>query len=180
MEGPQKNEHKTQGTELMSPRAGRAPKTSTLRKYGLTFDEWEALFRSQDHRCAICFTATPGKQGWHTDHDHRTGLVRGILCQSCNFALGLIKDNIYLAHAMSVYLRKHNAETSLNAWEQSEVFIRRMYSKRPPHRPKQKIEKIKKLKAQKTKRKTNSAMRAYRERKIAERTKSRTDRRQID
>ena len=39
------------------------------------FREWQA------GRCGICGTFTHRQ---HTDHDHDTGLVRGMLCPSCN------------------------------------------------------------------------------------------------
>jgi hypothetical protein len=39
-----------------------------------------ALTAMQDGRCAICGTEGP----LHADHDHDTGLLRGMLCQSCN------------------------------------------------------------------------------------------------
>lgn len=54
-------------------------------KYGLTDTEWQALFTAQGNRCAICGeTDPPTKNKWHTDHCHKTGRVRGILCHYCN------------------------------------------------------------------------------------------------
>lgn len=65
-----------------------------LRKYGLTKEQWQQLFDAQDKRCKCCGTTTPGhKFGWHTDHDHKTGAVRGIICARCNLILGWMGDN---------------------------------------------------------------------------------------
>jgi hypothetical protein len=62
-------------------------------KYGMEPEEWAELLRAQENRCALCLTEHPkGKNGWHTDHDHATGRVRGILCQSCNHVIGLIEN----------------------------------------------------------------------------------------
>ena len=58
------------------------------RLYGMVEAEWEALLDAQGRRCAICQTDTPVGVGWHTDHDHETGRVRGILCHYCNMAVG--------------------------------------------------------------------------------------------
>jgi hypothetical protein len=56
--------------------------------------DWRARFAVQNFCCAACKSDHPGsKKGWHTDHDHMTGLFRGILCQSCNLILGHAKDN---------------------------------------------------------------------------------------
>jgi hypothetical protein len=64
------------------------------RKYGLLPGEWDAMFAAQDNSCAVCGADDPGsRQGWHTDHDHGTGVVRGILCQGCNTGLGLFRDD---------------------------------------------------------------------------------------
>lgn len=56
-----------------------------LKQYGLTLEQWNALFTSQGNCCAICKTVSAGdKRNWHTDHCHETGKVRGILCANCN------------------------------------------------------------------------------------------------
>jgi hypothetical protein len=57
-------------------------------QYGISTPQWEEMFDRQGRVCAICSTATPGGQGWHTDHDHTLGPVRGILCTNCNLKLG--------------------------------------------------------------------------------------------
>lgn len=64
--------------------------------YGITLSEWEALFDVQGRRCAICKSEKPHRKKaiWHTDHDHATGKVRGILCSHCNLGLGLFGEEI--------------------------------------------------------------------------------------
>ena len=74
------------------------------RFYGLTIEERDALFASQDGLCAICGTDTPEGNGWHIDHDHKTKRVRGILCTRCNTVLGMAKDNIETLRAAIEYL----------------------------------------------------------------------------
>jgi Recombination endonuclease VII len=55
---------------------GIRPDDSGLGKVG----KRAALTAVQDGRCAICGAEVP----LHADHDHDTGLLRGMLCQSCN------------------------------------------------------------------------------------------------
>src|SRR5262245_32108346 len=56
-----------------------------LRKRGATQELWTATFKNQGEKCAICKTINPGaKFGWCSDHDHRTGKFRGVLCVTCN------------------------------------------------------------------------------------------------
>mgnify|MGYP000937302100 CR=1 FL=1 len=67
-------------------------------KYGLQFGSYDKMLESQDYRCAICMEV---KQ-LVIDHDHKTGIVRGLLCVSCNSALGKFKDSpLILASAIS-------------------------------------------------------------------------------
>lgn len=58
------------------------------RDYGMTEADREQLRSSQMGICCICLSASAE----HVDHDHETGKVRGVLCFSCNAALGQFKD----------------------------------------------------------------------------------------
>lgn len=79
-----------------------------FQEYRLTRLEWLAIFKQQGRRCAICKITRPGARRWHTDHNHRTGKVRGILCGLCNIMLGGAKDNPKTLAAGIEYLRKHS------------------------------------------------------------------------
>lgn len=66
--------------------------------YGITCDEWEALYKTQGGVCAICLQEGFTMKESHVaklmvDHCHTTGRVRGLLCHNCNRALGLLKDS---------------------------------------------------------------------------------------
>ena len=63
-------------------------------KYGLQPGEFEKLLEAQDRKCAICRGDKPRGRNWHVDHDHETGLFRGILCKPCNTALGSFGDTV--------------------------------------------------------------------------------------
>lgn len=52
-------------------------------KYGISSDDYNRLFNLQGGRCAICRNP-PAKKQLAVDHDHTTGLVRGLLCSRCN------------------------------------------------------------------------------------------------
>jgi hypothetical protein len=63
---------------------------SLKRKYGITLEQYEALFEAQGGRCAICGSdkAHGVNDTLHVDHDHATGRIRGLLCFVCNRRLG--------------------------------------------------------------------------------------------
>ena len=84
-------------------------KNSTQKKlYGISLDERDVMFTRQGYACAACGSTSPGtKKGWHTDHCHKTKKVRGILCQSCNIALGYINDSIPRLKLLISYLEKN-------------------------------------------------------------------------
>lgn len=62
---------------------------SRLWKYGLKFHEWLEMVAVQKSRCAICQLVLH-PLALNIDHDHGTGVVRGLLCTSCNTGLGLL------------------------------------------------------------------------------------------
>lgn len=80
-------------------------------RYGITTDEKDQLFASQGHCCAVCFSKNPGNvHGWHIDHDHETGKVRGILCHPCNVTIGQAKERVTRLLACADYLRRHTSD----------------------------------------------------------------------
>ena len=87
----------------------RADKNINLKKlYSLTIDGYEALEEAQKHVCAICKRPPSGRySNLAVDHCHDTGKVRGLLCDSCNRALGLFKDDPAILFSAGEYLRKH-------------------------------------------------------------------------
>jgi len=54
-----------------------------IKTYGICESEYELLLKKQNGKCAIC-GATSNTKAFHVDHDHKTGLVRGLLCAICN------------------------------------------------------------------------------------------------
>ena len=62
-------------------------------KYSLTKDQYTVMLAHQEHRCAICDGSLVNQPRVSVDHNHDTGKVRGILCNTCNRGIGLLKDN---------------------------------------------------------------------------------------
>ena len=69
--------------------------------------EYNAAYDKQKGLCAICQQVPRARKrrGLHADHDHATGVFRGLLCSSCNVALGHLHDDADVAQAAADYLR---------------------------------------------------------------------------
>lgn len=78
--------------------------------YGITLDEKQQCFEKQGRRCAICRSAVTGKLGWCTDHSHKKGNFRGVICQNCNQMLGFARDSIRILRLGAKYLQVHLAD----------------------------------------------------------------------
>lgn len=74
------------------------------RRYGLTTDQYLSLYEFQKGTCQICNEPLPEK--YHTDHCHKTGIVRGLLCRGCNMGLGMFKDSPQRLKNAASYLEK--------------------------------------------------------------------------
>ena len=74
--------------------------------YGIAPADFDKKLREQGGVCAICKKNTWGKLGPSIDHSHSTGKVRGILCNPCNAALGLLKEKYEIVFNMIKYIRK--------------------------------------------------------------------------
>ena len=74
-------------------------------KFGITAAQYDALLVEQGGTCAMCpATALTSGKRLAVDHDHQTGEVRGLICDLCNRALGLLNDDIDRLLAGVVYL----------------------------------------------------------------------------
>ena len=63
-------------------------------KYGLEFADFEKLLNACGHRCPLCRRSFVHRtRPACVDHDHRSGLVRGLICGPCNEAIGMHHDN---------------------------------------------------------------------------------------
>lgn len=80
-------------------------RVSRIRKYGITVEQYDAMYQEQNGVCYIC-----GEPEYHRalsiDHNHVTGKVRGLLCSNHNRALGLLNDDPDLLLKAHVYLVK--------------------------------------------------------------------------
>jgi hypothetical protein len=81
------------------------------RRYGLTETQYRALLELQGGLCKICRRGPEGsgKKMLTVDHDHKTGEVRGLLCNHCNAALGNFRDDPLILRAALAYIESdHN------------------------------------------------------------------------
>lgn len=75
--------------------------------YGLSNEQFDSMFKSQNGACAICEKQNLNGKRLCVDHDHKTGKVRGLLCNQCNGFLGAISDDKSKAARAISYLEKH-------------------------------------------------------------------------
>lgn len=89
-----------------------------LALYDLSPADYAKLLLKQGGRCAIC-RARPRSTRLAVDHDHRTGVVRGLLCKRCNHdLLGAAHDGVEILEAAIAYLLSPPAAGN---WEPPEV-----------------------------------------------------------
>lgn len=91
--------------------AHRYKNTTLKRNYNITLEEYNELLKKQNNCCSICknketeVNERSGKsKDLSVDHCHKTKKVRGLLCKSCNKALGLFKDSIDILQSSIDYL----------------------------------------------------------------------------
>lgn len=99
-----KEKHQAYRREYRARNREKIREIARAYKYGLQPGEFARVFESQGRKCAICGGTEPRGRGWHTDHDHVTKKLRGILCKPCNTALGTFGDNIQGVDNARLYL----------------------------------------------------------------------------
>ena len=75
--------------------------------YGITSDQWDALWEQQLGRCPVCDKPLPeDTNALALDHCYETGIVRGILHTQCNAVLGQAGDDPAVLRGAAEYLER--------------------------------------------------------------------------
>lgn len=106
--------------KLAQNKAGRLKTTPGQRrgyklksKYGITIEQYNAMLRKQKGLCAACDRPPGGcREFLAVDHDHSCcpgerscgKCVRALLHVECNAAIGLVKEDPAILHALAAYL----------------------------------------------------------------------------
>ena len=80
-------------------------RANRLAAYGLTIGSFGLLLKEQEYSCAICYMPLGPGHNTAVDHDHDTGVVRGLLCRSCNTGIGHLRDNAEVCRRAALYLQ---------------------------------------------------------------------------
>lgn len=82
-----------------------------LRDFGITIDEYEKMLTNQNNKCKICNKEETVKNKKTNklrmlcvDHCHKTGKIRGLLCNRCNSAIGLLYEDSTIINNCLKYL----------------------------------------------------------------------------
>ena len=73
-------------------------------QFNLTLAEYDDLAQNGCEICGAMQSSSGNRLS--VDHDHDTGQVRGILCQACNVAIGLMCDNPDRLRLAVIYLER--------------------------------------------------------------------------
>lgn len=105
-------DYRIRNPEKRHKRTPEEARRQNLMAYGMTIEDYDDLKRRQGGTCAICLQpeVAIGNHGevkrMSVDHDHVTGEIRGLLCQACNVAIGMLGDDPDRLLAASFYILK--------------------------------------------------------------------------
>lgn len=88
--------------EAKKAKIAEQSKNNTLLKKYRNSATYKELYEKQHGVCAICHK--PSTIALAVDHDHATGIVRGLLCSNCNMGIGLLGDSIELLYSAIQYI----------------------------------------------------------------------------
>lgn len=88
-------------------------------KYGIMPEHFEKLKELHLNGCAVC----KRKADLHVDHNHKTGKIRGLLCDNCNIALGHLHEDEDLIWNLLEYLKQdgfvRDEHLDTNLWQKN-------------------------------------------------------------
>ena len=87
-------------TQLSYKSKEKARAKRLLDNYKLTVEQYDAILAHQGGVCYACKCAEPVKgRRLSVDHDHDSGLIRGLLCSRCNPIIGKL-ENAYKRYGL--------------------------------------------------------------------------------
>lgn len=101
-----KQRHAGRSEEFLKHKAELQREADLRRQFGMGRADYDQMVDIQGGLCACCKLAPQGKGAaavLNVDHDHVTGRVRGLLCNPCNQAMGLMKDNPAMVRQLLAY-----------------------------------------------------------------------------
>src|SRR6185312_16234510 len=81
----------------------RARNADLKYQYGITIEQYHAMYARQGGKCAICGTTA---EKLVVDHNHQTGKVRELLCHLCNAMIGCAREDFTILAAAAAYLHR--------------------------------------------------------------------------
>lgn len=93
-----------------------ARRSALLVHFNLTEDQYDTLLMGQGYVCAICLRTDPYNRRLAVDHVHGSSpvIVRGLLCQPCNTALGKFQEKPHLLKQVIDYIQKDHKSLTKN------------------------------------------------------------------
>ena len=88
--------------------------------FGITVEEYDEMLAAQGGVCAIC-SRSPGARRLAVDHCHTTGVVRGLLCDLCNWTLGLMDDDPKRLQRVITYVSSPVYPFPVREWDDGHV-----------------------------------------------------------
>jgi len=74
------------------------------KRYGIDINIYNQMLEKQNGGCAICGGQTTNGRNLYIDHDHKSGVIRGLLCNRCNSGIGLLNDDVEIIKRALLYL----------------------------------------------------------------------------
>ena len=75
------------------------------RTYKISIEDYEEKLMEQNGLCAICKGRCSSGRKLAVDHNHKSGNVRGLLCNHCNRGLGFLKESPEIISNVLKYLK---------------------------------------------------------------------------
>lgn len=94
-------------------------RAQNLKRKGITVEQYDAMHAAQGGKCMICKEPETNPvigddsrvRRLAVDHDHTTNAIRDLLCNRCNRAIGLFKDDPAVMLEAIAYLQMHKTRT---------------------------------------------------------------------